>query len=432
MKILLKKIYLHLPDPIKNFQNWLRIKERILLIGKTFREYRIIKKIQKKAKEGKTIQIVFYAMSVSFWKCDSLFKLLQQQKNFEPVILLLPRPNDPKEIQENHIKNMEIFFRSKKFRYIKTIEEFKKFNPDIIFFAQPYKNSVPEYFRIYNHLDKLTCYIPYAFFISNYKWAYDTLVHNLAWKLFYPSELHKRNAQQIALNHGKNVEIVGYPIADKFSTSVSLDPWKIKDRSRKRVIYAAHHSVLDQDLANCSSFLQYADIMFETARKNSQCQFAFKPHPHLKEHLYQHSLWGKEKTDNYFTKWNNLPNTFLVEGDYIDLFKTSDALIHDCGSFTVEYLYVNKPVLFIGNNQDKILCNFGKMVHNANYHLEDYDIDTFLRMIQGKSTLSKNGQNKGDFKESLRLAAQKKYLFSQNGKTFANNVFDFLKRTFTE
>ena len=35
----------------------------------------------------------------------------------------------------------------------------------------------------------------------------------------------------------------------------------------------------------------------------------------------------------------------MDDGDYIDLFISSDAMIHDSGSFLIEYLYVNKPVM---------------------------------------------------------------------------------------
>ena len=43
--------------------------------------------------------------------------------------------------------------------------------------------------------------------------------------------------------------------------------------------------------------------------------------------------------------WRNSPNTACQEGQYADLFHSSDAMIHDCGSFVFEYLFMNKPVL---------------------------------------------------------------------------------------
>ena len=42
-----------------------------------------------------------------------------------------------------------------------------------------------------------------------------------------------------------------------------------------------------------------------------------------------------------------MENTQVETGEFVDLFKTSDAMIHDSGSFSVEYLFVNKPVAFV-------------------------------------------------------------------------------------
>lgn len=429
MNSTLKKIYSLIPAPLKNLQNNLRIKDRLLLAGKSRRESKTIKDIQAKILRGEKINVAFMAMSVSFWKYDDVFKLMEKDNHYNPVVIQVRRPEDTEAIQEMHQQKMDKFFSEKGYRNLHNIDELRDFNPDIIFYAQPYKNSVLESFRAYNFLDKLLCYVPYAFFVSNYTWAYDAQVHNLAWKLFYPSELHKENAIQIALNKGKNVDVVGYPLADRFITPAVSDPWKLKDRCIKRIVWGVHHSIFSNDLADVGTFLVHAQSMLDRARKSTTMQFAFKPHPHLKEHLYKHPDWGKERTDAYYAAWNEAPNTFLVDGDYIDLFKTSDALIHDCGSFTVEYLYMNKPVLFIGNNQDKILCNFGKMAHNANYHLNDYDIDNFLLMVQGKPVKSIDGKQEGDFRESLRKDAVANYLLPPNGKSFAQNILDILNET---
>jgi hypothetical protein len=42
-----------------------------------------------------------------------------------------------------------------------------------------------------------------------------------------------------------------------------------------------------------------------------------------------------------------MPNTQLETGDYIDLFMTSDAMIHDCATFTAEYHYSHQPTMFV-------------------------------------------------------------------------------------
>ena len=421
MKKFLKAFYGAIPAPLKNLQNSLRLKDRLLLCGKNKREQKLVQAIQRKISNGEKVNVAFFAMSVAFWKYDELFQLMANDKRFNPTAVFTPRPLDTQEIQDMHKMNLETFFKKKGFPFS---DNLSSVNPDIIFYAQPYKNSICESLRAYNHLDKLICYVPYAFFISNYRWAYDAQVHNLAWKLFYPSELHRQNAREIAFNKGCNVEVSGYPLADKFLTPASSDPWKIKDRSVKRIVWGVHHSILSDDLADCGTFLDNADSMLERAKSLNDFQFAFKPHPHLKEHLYKHPAWGKERTDAYYKSWNEAPNTFLFENDYIDLFKTSDALIHDCGSFTVEYLYVDKPVLYIGNERSQILCNFGKAAMEANYTKADFSIDEFLQKV----VASENECNteKDDFKKNVREKFVEQHLLPPNNKSFAQNIMDIL------
>ena len=75
-----------------------------------------------------------------------------------------------------------------------------------------------------------------------------------------------------------------------------------------------------------------------------------------------------KKTDEYYRAWAKMENTLLAEGEYVELFKSSDALIHDCGSFMAEYLVTNKPVLFLEKNNYKMPLNeFGKLCLNQHY-----------------------------------------------------------------
>ena len=97
-------------------------------------------------------------------------------------------------------------------------------------------------------------------------------------------------------------------------------------------------------------FLMLADFMLRMAKKYSgSIQIAFKPHPVLRNKLNEY--WGKERTDEYYKEWDSGENTFFENGEYVDLFLTSDAMIHDSGSFLIEYLYLDKPVMRTDNGQ---------------------------------------------------------------------------------
>lgn len=415
----LKKIYLALlPNQVRVGFGKLRLKDRILIRWFVKRNNRIVQKLKKK----NIIQVAFIAMDVSFWKYDGIFRLMQQHKKFSPRILLIPRPDLEAQLKETAIKKMKRFFDERGFPYETNPSNFR---PDILFYAQPYKSSIPESMSIYNLPQTLFCYVPYAFWISNYQWGYDQVLHNIAWKLFYPTEIHKNTARSLALNKGANVSITGYPLADSFLFSpLETSPWPEKSKRMKKIIWAPHHSVLPNKYSDCSSFLSYADEFIKIAEQNQdRLWIAFKPHPILKHNLYQHPDWGQKKTDAYFKKWETMPNTFIADGNYVDLFKTSDALIHDCGSFMAEYLYTKKPCMYIGNPRDGVLCDFGKMALNAHYTENDFSVRHFIQSVlfDGK-----------DPKYPIRDSIYKKHLLPPNGKSAAQNILADILNSFGE
>lgn len=108
-------------------------------------------------------------------------------------------------------------------------------------------------------------------------------------------------------------------------------------------------------------------------------QWAFKPHPLLRTKLNE--IWGVEKTDNYFLKWQTLENAQVCEGEYIGLFKHSDAMIHDCGSFKVEYLYTGNPVMYLMNDNQEYDYPNTQTQKALDLHYKAFDskdIETFI------------------------------------------------------
>lgn len=75
----------------------------------------------------------------------------------------------------------------------------------------------------------------------------------------------------------------------------------------------------------------------------------FKPHPNLRARVVQaHAFESEEAYDTYLEEWNKLPNACVMqEEDYRSAFATSDGMIMDSCSFIAEYMYVDKPLLFL-------------------------------------------------------------------------------------
>lgn len=380
-------------------------------------------------RQKKQINVVFYASSLAMWRYQHLYEAMSKHPKFNAKIVILPSQPYSKEQQKKDVEHLIGFFTSRNISFVLAYKENgdsldvkKVLNPDIVFYPQPYNDFYEKKHNSKVYISKLICYYPYAFWRSTDYWSYNLLFHNLAWKLFYSTELHRKDANRIANNKGRNVEVVGYPTADDFLFRDHVDLWKRQNENKKRVIWAPHFTIKPGGLLKQSNFLWMADLMLEIAEKYSdKLQFAFKPHPRLYTELCKGDVWGQEKTDEYYHKWATMPNSQIETGEFVDLFMTSDAMIHDSGSFSVEYLYTNNPVMYIADDFDdqvSKMSEFGQMAARQQYvgSKKEHIIDFIEKVIIG-------GEDP--------MAVQRKefvqaYLVPPNGKSVVENTMDVL------
>lgn len=349
-------------------------KERLRLTLSILLYNRHLKRVLPRILEHRPVRIMFYVNNLSMWKSDKLLMLLKNDSNFEPFIVSYIYPTDSPKRKDECEKNIARHFGSlgvevsSGFNYTRNKRyPVRTFHPDILFYPQPYRNSLMEIPR-----NVLLSYIPYCFEMEDSRRFYNTLYQNICWKIFVASPLHKELKEKYNINHGINVVVAGNPLADYFfdGHTPTDEIWPVHDSKLKRIIWAPHHSILPDDTLDYSNFLKIADQMLETAKKYAdRVQFVFKPHPMLREKLYKVDSWGINRTDSYYDTWKSLPNCNFADGNYVDLFMTSDALIHDCSSFTAEYLYVNKPVMYLTDKQRvEVFNTFADACFQVHYH----------------------------------------------------------------
>ena len=387
--------------------------------------------VQNRLRMTKKITVGFQVIHRSIWKYGRVYQLMKEDPYFEPVVFVCPylREGKKKMLEEMNATYREM--QSKGYEVIKTYNEENNswidiketLNPDIVFFSVPYDYTLDQC-QIHHFTESLSCYVPYLF-TTNGKESknYDGPFHNLVWRNFYETEIHKQYAQRYARNRGNNVFVSGHPGIDDFlfpSLNHVKDPWPLK--THKRIIWAPHHTIDGQGQGlNYSTFLKYHAVFKDIAKEFAdEVQIAFKPHPMLKEKLYRNEKWGKERTEEYYQFWNSLENGLLEEAGYIDLFLTSDALIHDCSSFMVEYLATQKPVLYLlhDKNVDDRLHEFGKIALTKHYLSKNYhDIISFIDRQLLKSY---------DYMHPNRVEFVDKYLIQNNGSLASENIIEYL------
>jgi len=390
---------------------------------------KVISEIKNKDK----IKVAFFIIHSSVWKYDGLFQLMLEDDKFDPIVVICPYIVYGQEIMLRELKLSENFISSKGHPYVMTLnfetDEWldvkQKIKPDIIFFTNPHKLTKDEYY-IHNFVGTLTCYVPYGFLLANIQQAqFNQLFHNLCWKIFCETPIHVELAQKYARNKGCNVIFTGFPLLDELIDTIPQnDPWKKQDKVKKKIIWAPHHTIEnnERELAYSCFFLLF-DLMFVIAKKYSdKIQIAFKPHPILKSKLYKHPAWGKNLTDKYYQEWKNLSNGQLEENDYIDLFLTSDAMILDSISFMAEYMTTKKPSLFtVRDDTIRLKFNeFGQICYELFYKTTIIEED-IVSFIENVVILKK------DTMKDERMRFIQKYLMPPHNKSASENIYNYIK-----
>lgn len=327
-----------------------------------------------KALQGRErIKVVFLAIHCSVWKVDPVFRGMLASPLFDPLIVVCPYVSYGEERMWEDMRQSCEYFAGKGYPFVSAYNRaeqrwlnLKEICPDIVFFTNPHNLTRREYYQD-AYLSYLSCYVPYHYEVGRYGGdvaQYDQDFHNALWKIFTPHAYSSETYKRVSKARGANTVLAGYPameaLIEKQVSGNYPDVWKSKDE-RRRIIWAPHHTITDSALPY-ANFLRYAqDFKALSASLKDRVVWSFKPHPLLKSKLYQHADWGREKTDAYYEYWALEPHTQLDEGEYTDLFLSADAMIHDSGSFLAEFLYVEKPVLYLlsENNQGEYYSGFG-------------------------------------------------------------------------
>jgi len=350
-----------------------------------------VKQIRKKEK----IKVLFVLSELSLWKTEGLYLAMLNNPRFEPIIgVALLTCDLPTEITHK-FNILTEYLVKKNYSYLELNDRrLDDIKPDIAFYQQPYSHFISDTVN-YPQVIKnggLICDIHYAFRTLSVSkkndWIINLDLYLHCWQLYVENEMNLEY-RKISKIKGRNLVATGVPWQDEMMKSKELfdNPWKPQEKKKKRIIYAPHHTIPgSNNLINLSCFLDVCDYMLELAEKFSdEVQFAFKPHPFLKRKLI--NLWGEDKTNHYYDQWDELTNGQLVEDSYLDLFKHSDALIHDCDSFTLEYCYIKKPVMYLVS-PDRVeerkseLNRFGQTAFDLHTHgFTKEDIRAFVSSV---------------------------------------------------
>lgn len=367
-------------------------------------------------RKQKIINVVFKIENLGAWKTEELYKLMLGHPRFDPKLYIT------KNMVEDDRENLRAYLDKKGYEYLeidginKTVWDYSY--PDIVVFQKPYRDTFDGMMHLLRYHKTLFIYVSYGMHSSIEEWSYQWPYPQKCWQNYYENVVMANEYSRLLHSRIPNSYATGLPIMDELLTPKELiaDQWKIHNIHKKRIIYAPHHSIDPENEWHTSTFLENGEAILELAKKYSdKIQWTFKPHPLLREKVEK--VWGKDKTDQYYDEWSKVSWSQFEKGKYMGIFKYSDAMIHDCGSFIMEYLYMDKPVMYLMKNEE-LYKTFNASYNKAlSLHYQAWNIDeveAFIRnVISGEDSLKDD-----------RATFKRDYLTPPNHNSASQNILD--------
>lgn len=319
----------------------------------------------------KTINVLFLIRQNSKWSYQSLYEEFEHNPNFNPVVAVSViktkhfTGNEEKELQQNYD-----FFKSRGIKTIKVYEnksflDLEQFHPDIVFYDQPWGLPIiHEPLRISQFA--LTAYCPYGVTLIESNIEYLKNFHNLLWRYFIEHKSLTAIYKQYDKHNHHNYITTGHPKFDIYLQKhhPQTEPYW-RNPQKFKIIYAPHHSFENNSL-RCATFAQNGKFILEWAKSHPETTWIFKPHPRFIEGVIRAKIMTAAEIDNYYQEWQKIGNIY-TQGDYFNIFNSSDLMITDCLSFLAEYLPTGHPLIRLINPCSVKLNPWGEKLCSAYY-----------------------------------------------------------------
>lgn len=369
--------------------------------------------VRKKILDGKKIKVAFLPISAAEWPAERVYRLFSNDDRFDvnviPIPLIGRDYSDRSKIYKQTYKYFKENDYNVKISYNPDTDELYDWDeigglPDIVINVTPWYLDIAEYYQITRlPASVLNVYISYGLSVGQSPdGSYDKVglynndFINMQWRVYTESVQDYGAFMRYELLKGSNVRNSGYAKMDYFYESHCYSEkelekiWKILDDcvydDMKKIILAPHFSVGNISEVNFSTFGSNMYYFLYLAKKyKDKVTFIFKPHPNLRNAVVKSGyMKSYDEYEEYLNKWRDLPNGNVVEeADYLKLFETSDAMIMDSMSFVGEYLYVQKPLLFL-TREEQSFNDLGKALMKAHYTADGRDymsIDMFIQDV---------------------------------------------------
>jgi len=365
-------------------------------------------------KKQRECKVGFVIYSSSMWSLDGLYQMFDNNPHFRPCMLIAPLVETTKLTYEETV----VFFSLKGYEIQTPLTDSFDINSiDLLIYTTPFPFTDERVNTMSVRLDKLLCYVSYSYILSAKIEKLNLPTYLLSWKQLIEEKTRV---------YSNNAVYCGYPKMDSYYQKLN-NKTSIKGK-RITIIYAPHHSVSYSGVKSATFERNGWFLLFLAAKYKNMISWIVKPHPLLRTHSVTAGIFKNEDAYNdYLNRWRDLGVAEVVEnGDYMDSFIESDAMITDSVSFLAEYQFTGNPLLLIESGQ-QTYNEFGQSICKVLYRCSGNDflkIEGFLKnIIEGRDSMSE--QRKLFFNSNLAYyTKENKFAYENMGAIFKKELFE--------
>lgn len=315
---------------------------------------------------GRLKMAIIYQLSESWINVRTIWQAAKKRNDVECCVILLPFIHHQLEWsrtrEEQFLINEGVAYACwDKFDFLDA-----KF--DVVIFTSPYDSTRPSEYSFFKikEVVPVTVYIPYGLEVGgglmNIEFQYRQPTAAECTVTFVRSSEAKKMFSLYCPTGDKHVHVSGHPRLDAytgFSDFIVDDGLLSEIAGRKAVLWNAHFSFTEN---LWSTFDILARDIFTEVLIRPQLVLIFRPHPLLYKTMINSGVFSEDEIDKFKAELVKLGVIVDERSDHRHAFFASSALLTDAGSFLVEYLILDKPVLYLSNEDGAGLNELGEAV----------------------------------------------------------------------
>jgi hypothetical protein len=327
--------------------------------------------------KASTPRFVLLATNIEMWKFDGLVREMNASNTAGIWIAVTGFGHDrkSKHVDPRLVKHLTVQgFQVRKLRKWSLRDLFWLHSSCAVVFSTPYRLS-PLYAYAALISKPKTVYIPYSVDINGNPpiTGYGSFAISAATKVVLETEWHKHHYLLQGWLKKPQVAVAGFALGSELSQKDGIDSWGVIPTTAHRIVWAPHWtSVRDLGTDTGDDFKALFDALKQFADKNpDNISIFFRPHPLLRQNVI--ARYGSAFASRVWSYFEESAKHRVSSGPgYAKLFRDSDVMIHNSGSFMAEYVLTGKPTVMWMNNgitASYTLNEFGKTLLDCHYQV---------------------------------------------------------------